>query len=361
MKKRISLLKQKLDSFSADGILIGSLPNIRYLTGFTGSAGWLIISQKNSLLGVDFRYVEQAKIETADMDIIHLKKDISEWLIDVYSELGIKKLAIESDYLSFSQYQKLHQVIKKKNSKLQLIPVQNAVESLRILKDREELGKIEKACEIVDDAVEFIKCQLKAGKTEKQFAWELECFIRSKGSESLPFDIIVASGSNAALPHAKPTDKIIGTGEPIIIDMGARYRGYCSDITRTFIIGEEDSNFNKIYNIVLSAQLSGISLIKENMKATNADDIVRSMISNAGYGEYFGHGLGHGIGLETHELPRISMVSDDEIKAGMVFTIEPGIYMPGWGGVRIEDTVTVVNGQVVCMTKANKNALLNGG
>jgi len=361
MLNRISALRQKIKDHGLDGMLINHAPNRRYLSGFTGSAGWIITSHKRTMLAVDFRYVEQAKSEAADCEKCYIKDDIGQWLPEYVADMGIIKLGIEADYMTVSQYQHIIKSFKEKKPSIQVIPVKNITESLRIYKDDLEIECISKACEIADRAVAYAQSHLRCGISEKQFAWELESFMRQNGSEVMPFDIIVASGVNSAFPHARLGDKVIAEGEPVTIDMGARYSGYCSDITRTFSIGKEDNKFNSIYNIVLSAQTAGLSLIKPEMEASVADGLVRSMISNAGYGDNFGHGLGHGIGIEVHESPRLGMASPDKLQEGMVFTVEPGIYIPGWGGVRIEDTATIKSGKIICLTKSNKNALIVGG
>lgn len=361
MLDRIKSLRRQLNSKGLDSILISYPINLKYISGFTGSTGWIIITQNSAILAVDFRYVEQAKTEAPDFEISHIRGNPNEWLPPLLNRLGVIKLGIEIDHTSVSQYQMLMQCLREKAPWIEIVQTANVIESLRLYKDNEELHSISKACDIVDLAVAFIRSHIRTGITEKQFAWELESHIRQNNSDTLPFDIIVASGPNAALPHARPSEKIISEGEPIIIDMGARYQGYCSDITRTFIIGKEDNTFNNIYNIVLSAQTAGLSMIKPEMECSFVDKLVRSMIINAGYGDYFGHGLGHGIGLETHEAPGLGANSTYILQEGMVFTIEPGIYIPGWGGVRIEDTVTIKDGKIICLTKSDKNFLISGG
>jgi Xaa-Pro aminopeptidase len=190
--------------------------------------------------------------------------------------------------------------------------------------------------------------------TEKQAAWEIEKSLRENGSQAVPFDIIVASGPNAALPHAKPSDRPIKSGEPIVIDMGARYGGYASDLSRTICLGSPDDTFKKVYNVVLDAQTAAMSIIKEGMTGQQADSSARAVIEQVGYGEAFGHALGHGIGLAPHESPRLGPASTDLITSGMVFTVEPGIYLLGWGGVRIEDTVIMEEGKTKAISKARK-------
>jgi len=352
------------DSFAAnriDGALIGSASNRRYLSGFSGSAGWLVVSPLRVSLAVDFRYVEQAGQQAPGFEILYIKGDISGWLADLVTGMDIGRLGIESDHLSLTIYQSVCRAAQAATDKFQVIPIKGLVEPLRAVKDANELADITRACAIADRALERMVPSIEAGLTEKQLAWQIESCIRREGSEPLPFEIIVASGPNSALPHARPTDKPIAEGEPITIDLGARHGGYCCDMTRTYVIGKGDERFNSVYNTVLGAQTSAIALIKEGMGAGEADGLVRGMIDKAGYGDLFGHGLGHGIGLDAHEQPRLGTASDDILAENMVFTIEPGVYLPGWGGVRIEDTVTIAGGKVLSLTNAGKKSRLDGG
>jgi len=341
-----------------DGLLVGSSPNRRYLSGFRGSAGWLLITSSVAHIAVDFRYVEQAKQEVEGFEILHISGGLPAWLPGLVSRLGISRLGIEADHLSYDTYLVLAKLAKTAKPPFKLQPVKNMVEDLRMLKDKAELAAIEKACDIADDAIGALAGHLQAGVSEKQVAWELESLLRQKGSDTLPFEIIVASGPNAALPHAQPSGRLICEGETVIIDFGARCGGYCSDMTRTFMLGEQTEKFNTVYNIVLGAQLTALSIIENGMQARAADALARGMIDRAGYGEFFGHGLGHGTGLETHEAPRIGTLSDDMLREGMAFTVEPGIYLPGWGGVRIEDTVTITDGKLRTLTHAAKSPVL---
>ena len=358
--QRLQNLRNKLLPDGPDGLLIGSSPNRRYLSGFRGSAGWLLITFSEAYLSVDFRYVEQAKQEAEGFEILHISGDLQAWLPGLISKLGISRLGIEADHVAYSTFQAISQLSKTASPPFKLLPVKNMAESLRMVKDDGELMAIQKACQIADDAIQGLALRLEAGVSEKQVAWNLESLLRQQGSDTLPFEIIVASGPNAALPHAQPSDRLIGEGETVIMDFGARYGGYCSDMTRTFMIGEQTEKFNTVYNIVLGAQMTALTVIEKGMSARSADGLARGMIENAGYGEFFGHGLGHGIGLETHESPRIGSVSDDILQDDMVFTVEPGIYLPGWGGVRIEDTVTITDGKLRTLTHASKNARILG-
>ena len=350
-KLRHSVAKKELD------VLVVSRPeNRRYLSGFTGSAGWLIISNSIAYLVVDFRYVEQAKKEAPDFDVINIKGDFVDWLPKFLSDFGLKKAGFESDQVPFATYEKLFKTINDDGYQLHLIPASGLVESIRAIKEPEELKFITEAVELADAAFDQAKSILRPGMTEREVAWGLEKFLREKGSQAVPFDIIVASGHNAAMPHAKPSEQLILKNVPVVIDLGARVNGYCSDLTRTFIIGDGDKTFFKIYDIVLGAQLTALATIGAGINGDQADRLARTVIEQAKHGDAFGHGMGHGVGLETHESPRLGPNSSDLLVDGMVFTIEPGIYIAAWGGIRIEDTVVMENGKVKSLTRADKKA-----
>ena len=358
---RLSSLRDAFAAHGIDGALIGSASNRRYLSEFTGSAGWLVISAHKACLAVDFRYIEQARQQSPSLEIVYIKGDISSWLSGIVTGMAISELGVESDHLPLTTYHSVCRCAQSPADNFKVIPVRGMVEKLRSIKDTEELADIKKACAIADRCLERIAPTIRAGLTERQLAWQIESCIRQEGSEPLPFEIIVASGPNSALPHARPTDRAIEEGEPVTIDFGARVNGYCCDITRTYIIGKMDDRFNKVYNTVLGAQTTAMALVKDGMTAGTADKLARDIIDKAGYGENFGHGLGHGIGLDAHEWPRLGPSADDILLEKMVFTIEPGIYLPGWGGVRIEDTVTINGGKALALTTAGKKSRLNGG
>jgi Xaa-Pro aminopeptidase len=340
-----------------DALLLSQPENLRYLSGFTGSSGWLLISRQNAILATDFRYVEQAKGESPGFEIIQTKQELHEWLPGLVSDLGWHKLGFEANFISYDSYHKVSEAIKAKQVNLELMPTTGMVEQLRCIKEPEELGFITKAVELADAAFEQAKAIIRPGITEKEIAWEIEKILRQRGSEGIPFEIIVASGPNSALPHARPTEKTICLGEPVLIDMGARISGYCSDLSRTVFSGRADKTFQKIHNIVFKAQATAIERIESGMDASQADRLARSVIEQAGYGDAFGHGLGHGVGLAVHEFPRLGLSSSDSLADGMVFTIEPGIYLAGQGGVRIEDMVVLENGKSKVLTKARKDLL----
>ena len=251
-------------------------------------------------------------------------------------------------------YRQLTETLDKLKIPLKLVPLDGTVESLRAVKEPEEIEFIMKAAEISDRAFQYIEARIKAGMTEIEVAWEIEKFLRDNGSQTLPFNVIVASGPNSALPHARPTSRPIQTGEPILLDIGARVSGYCSDLSRTICLGTPDDTFKKIYDIVLGAQLAVTAIIKEGMTGEQVDSLARTIIEQAGYGKAFGHSLGHGVGIAPHESPRLGPGSVETITSGMVFTNEPGIYLPGWGGIRIEDLVVMENGKIRVISKARK-------
>ena len=353
---RLQRLRQSLAQQELDVLIVSQSENRYYLSGFTGSAGWLLISASNAFLAVDFRYVEQAKKEASDFDVVHVKGDLANWLPRLTSDSGFKKVGFEADHVSLSIYQQLCKTAGDGDYQIQLIPTSGIVESVRAVKEPEEIEFITEAVKLADAAFDHAKSTIHPGMSEKKIAWELERFLREGGSESMPFDIIVASGHNAALPHAKPSGKVVLENEPVVIDLGARVNGYCSDLSRTFFLGGGDKTFSKIYDIVLGAQLTALAAIVAGMSGDQADRLARTVVEQAGYGDAFGHGLGHGIGLAAHELPRLGPNSSDLLIDGMVFTVEPGIYIAGWGGVRIEDTVVMAKGKVEALTRAEKIA-----
>ncbi len=354
LKNRVQRLRQALTERDIDGIFISQAENRRYLSGFDGSAGYLLVTPKNTILATDFRYTSQAKNQAPDYEIFTITGDMDSWLPKLVAELKIKRLGFEAGDISYARHRQLCDILKKGKSPPKLIPLEGVVESIRAIKEPEEIELIARAAEIADASIEYVRDNIQAGMTEKDVAWEIEKFMREKGSQSLPFDIIVASGKNSALPHAQPSTKKIDNGEPIMIDIGARIEGYGSDLSRTICLGTPDDNFKKIYDIVLGAQLGAIAIIKEGMTGAEADNLARTIIEEAGYGQAFGHSLGHGVGLALHEQPRLGPNSADKLAESMVFTIEPGIYLDGWGGVRIEDLVIMEKGKIREISKARK-------
>ncbi len=351
---RLRKLRRSLAENKIDAILVSQPENRYYLSGFDGSAGYLLITQHKAVLATDFRYIEQVKRQSPDYEILKVTGDIRTWFPGLASDMNLKRVGFEAGHITCTIFQQLSDTLEKGHSRLKLVPLDGLVESLRAVKEPEEIELITRAVEIADSAFECVEGMIHSGMSEKEVAWEIEKSLREKGSEAIPFDIIVASGTNAALPHARPSVHAIQPGEPVVIDMGARVGGYTSDLSRTICPGKRDDTFKKIYRAVLDAQLAALNGTAEGMTGGEADSLARKSIEQAGYGEAFGHGLGHGIGLAPHEMPRLGPGSTERLVDGMVFTVEPGIYLPEWGGVRIEDTAVMENGRIRLLSQARK-------
>jgi Xaa-Pro aminopeptidase len=349
---RIQKLRQALAAKEIEAILISQPENRYYLSGFAGSAGFLLITPRNAVLATDSRYTEQARGEAPDYEIFRTIGDIARWLPDVTAGLNLRQLGFEAADITLASYRQMSQAVKKAG--LKLVPTEGLVEQIRAVKEPEEIESITRAIEMTDAATEYIGDIIHTGISEKELAWEIEKFLKERGSDGLPFDIIVASGNNSALPHARPSSRTIHPGEPVVIDIGARFESYGSDLSRTICTGTPDDTFNRVYNTVLGAQLAAIAMIQEGMTGEEADRLARTVIEEAGYGEAFGHSLGHGLGLAPHEAPRLGPGSAETLTSGMVFTIEPGVYLAGWGGVRIEDTVVMEEGKIRVLSQARK-------
>ncbi len=354
--RRLEGLRLRLAEQGLDAIILTKPEDCRYLSGFTGSSGpaaMLFISAERAALATDFIHLEQARQESPGFTIVPVNAS-SRRFTELLSGGSLPgKVGFEADVVSVAEFRRLSDEADKAG--VELVPTEGVVESLRTVKDEEEISCILRAAFIADTAMKHIAARLRPGMTEREAAWEVEKSLRDSGSEPLPFDIIVASGPNAALPHAKPTDRSIGESEPVILDIGARWKGYCSDLSRTMCLGEGPDRFRAVYDLVLRAQAAALDGVHPGMTGAQADGIARALIDGAGYREAFGHGLGHGVGLAVHEKPRVSLSSADVIEENMVFTVEPGVYVAGWGGVRIEDTVVIRDGRAQPLTRASKD------
>ncbi len=351
---RLKKLRQAFTDKGIDALFISQPENQRYLSGFNGSAGYLLITLKDVILATDFRYLEQARRQAPQWQIFRINGNIEDWFPRLVSVLDLRHLGFEAGHISFSLYRKLSYTLSKAKLQLRFIPVAGLVEGLRTIKEAEEIKFITRASAISDAAFEYVENVIRPGMREQELSWEIEKFMRERGSEAIPFDIIVASGPNAALPHAKPTPRPFALGEPIVIDIGAKVVGYSSDLTRTICLGNPDETFSKVYDTVLGAQLAAIAVTEGGMSGEEADRVARIVVEEAGYKEVFGHALGHGLGLSRHEAPRLGPNSAEKLANGMVFTVEPGIYLTGWGGVRIEDTVVMENGKIRVISQSRK-------
>lgn len=353
-EKRLQKLRQELQARNLDAFIITHPPNRRYVSGFTGTDGTLFITGDKVALITDFRYVEQAQKESPAFELVEATPDIlAQSLSDLATAVRAKRVGFESHHVTFAN----HCQWAETAAGFELVPVKDLVEEMRALKDEGEMEAIKRAVALGDAAMAHVREFITAGMTEKEVGWEVEVYMRTHGAEAVAFDIIVAAGPNGAMPHATVSDRVIQAGEPIVIDLGARVDGYHSDLTCTLVLGEPDERFEEIYDLVLKAQLAALEEIRPGMTGREADALARRIIVEAGYGEYFGHGLGHGVGLEVHEGPRAGKVSDDVLRPGMTLTVEPGIYIPGWGGVRIEDLVAVTEDGVEVLSQKGKAPL----
>ncbi|ACZ61768.1 M24 family metallopeptidase [Dehalococcoides mccartyi] len=351
---RLALLRKLMSENELGGLLVSKPENIFYLSGFTGGEGHLLITQTHAFIAVDFRYYEQAENESLEYTLCKVTNGMSCWLPELLSSGNIRRLGFESFYITFEEYSKLKTALNESGSDILLTETADLAGKLRQIKSKEEIDDIKQAAAIGDAAFSALPSLLTQGMTEQKLAWELEKFMRNRGSQSMPFEVIAATGANSALPHAQTRPVTIAYGQPLLMDYGAKASWYVSDMTRTVLPGKPDSKFKKIYDIVLSAQQKAIDQITSGMTGQEADAIAREIIEKAGYGANFGHSLGHGVGLEVHEAPRLSPKSTDILENGMVFSIEPGIYLPGWGGIRIEDTCTLKNGKIELLSKSDK-------
>ena len=354
---RLSRLKSSLAP-NIDAAIILDSANKRYLTGVnTDDAGTLIINKNSAHFIIDSRYIEVVERSVAkDINVI-LQKELYSQIAEIFSEQNIKSYSLEIQKTSISIAEKLKKEIK--NAVLDLTyDVGEAISELRSVKDQTELELIKTAQKITDDAFEYILTKIKDGKTEKELALELEFYMRSHGADGVSFNIIFIGGANTSMPHGVPSDYSLKHGDLITMDFGADFNGYKSDMTRTVALGDVSDEQKKIYNIVLEAQEKAIEQIKEGIACSEIDKIARDVIKSYGYGECFGHALGHGVGLDIHESPNFSPKCDTLLKEGMILSVEPGIYLHGKFGVRIEDLVYVTKNGAINLTKSKKSLII---
>lgn len=351
---RINRLRARFAETQIDALLIIRPENRRYISGFTGSSAHILVHKKELVLFTDFRYVEQAGMEAPNYRIVKEGSQPAETIAATLQELEIKRLGFEKDFLTYQQYE----IFREKLAPVELVPTAGLVEELRMVKEPEELELIAKAQAITDEAFAHILEFIKPGMSERAVALELEMFMKQRGASNLAFEIIVAAGAHSSLPHAKPDGRLLKKGDFVKMDFGAQYQGYCSDMTRTVVLGQPDDKQKEIYQIVLEAQLAALKAIQPGKTGEEIDRVARDIIASHGYGENFGHGLGHGVGLFIHEEPRLSSTGKRVLEPGNVVTVEPGIYLPNWGGVRIEDMVMVTSDGCQNFTRSPKHQLL---
>jgi len=361
---RVERLRAALHAQNLDAVLVTNPENRRYLSGFTGhdsgadSAGALVISGDAVTLITDGRYTEQAAAECPGLRVVKRDGQFAPTAATVIAEAGIGQVGFEATHVTVAQHDDLNAALTEQAGpgRVSLVATRNLIEPLRAVKDGEEIAAIERAVAITDETFTYLCGYLRPGLTEREVAHEIERYMREKGADGIAFSPIVASGPNAALPHAVPTEREIQLGEPITIDMGARYNGYCADMTRTVCLGDPGPEAQAIYDAVLRAQEACEAELAPGMSGKAADAAAREVLEAAGYGEQFLHSTGHGLGLEIHEDPRLSKHATEEqqLEPGMAITIEPGVYLAGWGGVRIEDTAIVTEDGIRVLTTSHK-------
>jgi Xaa-Pro aminopeptidase len=359
-KRRLSYLRDKLGQNSPDTIWIIQPENRRYLSGFRAhdpqineSSGSLLINRKKALLITDSRYTIEAKKEARYFDVVTLKWDFIKEFPALLERVKTKVLGFEGDYLTYKLHRQLVKMLKKLRSSICLTPMNRMVEEMRAIKDQTEIRTMEASAAMMSGLLSGVISGLRPGRTEIEIARELEQLAHEAGAEGMAFPPIVASGPNSALPHAVPTNRKIGRKEPIIFDVGLKLNGYCCDMTRTIFLDNPGTKFREIYRTVRNALLSAIEYIKPGTDSTKPDSVARGIIKDAGFGNYFGHSLGHGVGLATHEAPRLGPINPLKLDKGMVVTVEPGIYIPGEGGVRLEEMVVIEAKGARILTKNN--------
>ncbi|HEV8150793.1 MAG TPA: Xaa-Pro peptidase family protein [Gemmatimonadales bacterium] len=334
--ERQAALRRRLAELGLDGLLISHAPNIRYLSGFTGSAGLLLLTAERTALITDFRYAGQAPEEARGAaDVVVEPRNLWERLRAMLSGGPRLRLGFERDHLTVRNAERLAGL-----ESTEPVPVSEVVEGLRAVKDESEVAAITAAAELAQSALAELLPSIRSGATEREIAARLEAALRQRGSEWHPFQTIVASGPRSALPHARASARAVAPGEWLLLDFGAQLGGYCADLSRTVMIGRSaDARQREVYGIVREAQRAAREGIRPGMTGRQADALARDLIEAAGFGAAFGHSLGHGLGLEVHEGPRLAVTAEEPLPAGAVVTVEPGIYLEGWGGVRLEDDI----------------------
>ncbi len=349
MLDRVNKLCEILDENQA--ALISSYPNIFYYSGFTSGDAYLLISRDKRLLITDSRYTIQAREQAPDFEVVPIETGFEK----IFAKIGEKYIGYEESAMTVKEYRRFK---KKVGENKELLEMQKQITEPRRIKDGSEIKKIAQAEQIGDMAFTHILDFIKPGMTEREVGLELEFFMKKQGASALSFETIAASGVRSAMPHGAASDKVIENGDLFTLDFGCIFEGYCSDMTRTVAIGHANEKQREIYDIVLTAQKAAIEAIAAGKKCSDVDAVARNIIKDAGYGENFGHGLGHSVGIEIHEMPSLSPKCRDIIENGNLLTVEPGIYIDGFGGVRIEDLVAVQDGKAVNLTSSPKELII---
>jgi Xaa-Pro aminopeptidase len=362
LKARQQAVRTAMKELKLDGLLLTHPPDLAYLTNFTGSDSVGLITAKDFLLATDFRYQEQASAEAGWLKVHLRDAKMSDLLGKLLAETGVKRVGFEANFTTVGQIDALLTALKGKDGAgigkavtVELVPLDNVMVSIRKVKDDHEIDLVRKSVGVAEEAFEAIKSEIKVGQSENYLAGLLAFEMRSRGASDSSFPIIVATGNNSSLPHYRPQETLVQADQPLLFDWGAIYKGYCSDLTRTYMIGRVSPKMKKIYQVVYEAQLAAIAFLRPGVTTQQADLVARDVITKAGFGKEFGHGLGHGIGREIHELPSMRKTGgDEELRPGMIVTVEPGIYIAGEGGVRIEDDVLITHSGCEVLSSLDK-------
>jgi len=348
--ERLVRLRARLESAGLDSAVLTRPQSVTYVSGFAGSAGMAVVSMAEARLVVDFRYFEQASAQSAGFAIERATGPLLDAAAVVLGRLGARRAGVEEEHLPVGSFRRLQAAAES----VEIVPVEG-LDRIRWQKSPEEIEAIRRASQAAEAAFYEVLPAIRPGVSEHEIAVALEHRLRARGSQRMPFDLIVASGPRSALPHGVASDRVIGPGEFVTVDFGAVVDGYHSDCTRTVVTGPVSDRHREIYAIVLAAQKAALSGLRPGLTGREADALARSVIASAGYGDAFGHGLGHGVGLAVHEGPTLSPREAAVLAPGAVVTVEPGIYLPGWGGVRIEDLVVLTDGGCENLTRLPKN------
>ncbi len=354
--RRLEALRARFEDLDIDGFLTFHGPNRRYLSGFTGSAGYVLVTARHAVLLTDSRYTEQARQQAPDFEVIQHGDEVWDALSQQVRRAGVKHLGFEPDRVSVDWLGRAGGHL----GDVTWVAVLGAVEDLRMIKDEDEIAAIARAQALTEQVLAEVLPMVRPGVREIELAVELEFRMRRRGASAAAFDFIVASGPRSALPHGVASERAIQPGDLVTFDIGCVVDGYCSDLTRTVVVGEPDQRQREIYDLVRRAQETGLAALRPGRTGREVDAAARDVIAAAGYGDNFGHSLGHGVGLEVHEGPRLSRRSHTVLQPGMVVTVEPGVYIPGWGGVRIEDLVVVRPEGYQNLTSMAKDLLVLG-
>ena len=361
LKARHKSVRDAMKELNLDGLLLTHAPDLSYLTNFTGDDSVGLLTAKDFYLVTDFRYKEQADIEAGWLKVTMREGKMADACARMLAEAKVKRIGFEANFTTVGQLDALQTDLKEQNKENkeakppELVPLDNVMTKIRRVKDDNEIDLIRKSVGVAEEAFDAIRGDIKVGQTENHLAGQIVFELRSRGASNSSFPVIVAAGANSSLPHYRPGETLVQKDQPLLVDWGAIYKGYCSDLTRTLMIGRVSDRIKHIYKVVLEAQLAAISFLRPGVTTHQADRVARDVIDKAGFKDNFGHGLGHGIGREIHELPAMNKnTREEELRPGMVVTVEPAIYLPGEGGVRIEDDVLITHSSCEVLSSLDK-------